>query len=314
MTKDSFVNLHLHTHYSIGDSTIKIPELFYQVEQYNQSAVAITDHGSVEGWTEFFNVARDSNVKPIFGNEFYCKETLDKPVDTNRFHLVILAKNNNGAKLINQLQYIAIQHHHYKPLLPYPKLFELDTDDLFISTACSLGTIGQSLDPTNKVKKFDEAKIFLNKLLDHFGKDNVALEFQFHPDYPAQKDINDGLLFLYDNVDVKYCTVTTDAHFLTNRAVRRYVQADTWNKLLNDVTPTLKSNCLGKSDLIYKFAEESDFTDTQLVNKMIHNTKVIADQCNVTEVNNIGQGRLLPKFNKHRQFKKIFLKQPRVKE
>lgn len=312
--RDDFVNLHLHTHYSIGDSTIKIPELFYQVQQYNQSAVAITDHGSVEGWSEFYNVAQDSNVKPIFGCEFYCKESLEKPVDKTRFHLVVLAKNNDGAKLINKLQYISVQHHHYKPLLPYPILFEEYTDDIFISTACSLGTIGQSFDPNNKNKKYEEGEIFLNKLLDCCGKDNVSLEFQFHPDYSAQKDINESLLHLYDISDVKYCIATTDAHFLTNRDIRRYVQADTWNKLLKDVTPTLKSNCLGTSSYVHHFAEESDFSDLNLVDKMIKNTSVIANQCNVTEVNNIGQDRILPKFNKHQQFKKIFFKQPKVKE
>ena len=309
---EDFVNLHLHTHYSVGDATIKIPQLFYTVKEYGQKAVAITDHGSVEGWSEFYNVSQDTNIKPIFGNEFYCKEMLDKPVDRTRFHLVVLAKNNQGAKTISKLQMIANLHHHYKPLLPYPILFE-NTDNLFISTACSLGSIGQALDPKVEGKNFEDAEKFLNTLLDKFGKENVALEFQFHPGYPAQAIINEKLLDLYEMTDVKYCIATTDAHYLNNRATRRNLQADNWNKPVEDISPTLESNCFGTAAKVRKFAEDSNFSNLALVDTMIKNTIVIADKCNVDNINNIGQSRVLPRFNKHSQFKKIFMKDPRCK-
>ena len=310
---EEFVNLHLHTHYSVGDATIKIPQLFYTAAEYNQKAVAITDHGSVEGWSEFYNVSQDSNVKPIFGNEFYCKEILEKPVDKTRFHLVVLAKNNNGVKNISRLQTIANKHYYYKPLLPYPLLFE-QPDDLFISTACSLGTIGQALDPKNTKKTFEDGENFLNKLLDVFGKENVALEFQFHPGYPAQGIINEKLLDLYEMTDVKYIIVTTDAHYLNNRATRRNLQADSWNKSVEDVSPTLESNCFGTPVKIKKFAQDSNFSNLALVDKMIANTNIVADKCNVDSINNIGNSRVLPHFNKHDKFKKIFLKEPRCKD
>lgn len=311
MNRD-FVNLHLHTHYSVGDATIKIPQLFYTVKEYGQKAVAITDHGTVEGWSEFFNVSQDTNIKPIFGNEFYCKDMLEKPVDRTRFHLVVLAKNDQGARTISKLQMIANRHHHYKPLLPYPILFE-NTENLFISTACSLGTIGQALDPKMQSKTFKDGENFLNTLLDKFGKENVSLEFQFHPDYPGQGIINEKLLDLYEKTDVKYCIVTTDAHYLNNRNTRRNLQADSWNKSVKEITPTLESNCFGTPTKIKKFAEDSNFSDLALVDTMIKNTNIIADKCNVNNINNIGQPRVLPRFKKHDNFKKIFLKDPRCK-
>ena len=43
---------------------------------------------------------------------------------------------------------------------------------------------------------------------------------------------------------------------------------------------------------------------------MINNTSIIADKCNVDSVSNINGDRVLPKFNKHDHFKKIFLKKP----
>lgn len=310
--EDNFVNLHLHTHYSVQDSVIKIPELFYYVKQHGQKAVAITDHGSVEGWTDFYLVSKDfDGVKPIFGCEFYCKDSYMKPTSKSRYHLVVLAKNDDGIKTINKLQFESQKHFYYKPLLPYPLLFDNADDNIFISTACSLSTLGQCFDKKNVEKKPQDAEPFLNKLLDVFGKDNVALEFQFHPNYPFQGILNSHLLDLWNLVDMKYCIATTDAHFISNPDVRRKLQADAWNKSYNDVTPTLESNCVGTSSLVKKFAQESNFPSLKMVDKMINNTSIIANKCNVEDINNIGGDRVLPKFNRHREFKKIFLRKPK---
>lgn len=317
--KDEFVNLHLHSDYSTQDSVIKIPDLLNIIKEYGQQAVAITDHGSVEAWTNFYLLSQNTDIKPIFGCEFYCKDSYIKPSNRDRYHLIALAKNDNGVKTINKLQFESTRHFYYKNLLPYPFLFE-NTDDIFISTACSLGTIGQSFDIEKKNKNNDDAEIFLNKLLDVFGKDNVALEFQFHPtwksdktpNYYPQNFINEKLLDLWDNMDLKYCIVTTDAHFITDSSIRDKLLADAWNKSAEETNgTTLKSNCVGNSELVKSFAEESNFSDLKLVDDMIHNTSVIADMCNVNNVNNIGGDRVLPRFNKHRKFKKIFFTQPK---
>ena len=50
---DNFVNLHMHSMYSIQDSVIKIPELAQKLLEYEQSSCAITDHSSCAGWIEF---------------------------------------------------------------------------------------------------------------------------------------------------------------------------------------------------------------------------------------------------------------------
>ena len=110
---------------------------------------------------------------------------------------------------------------------------------------------------------------------------------------------------------MKYCIATTDAHFITDPKARRILQADAFNKTYKESKSSLKSNCVGTSDLVRHFAEESDFPSLKMVNKMIANTSIIADQCNVTTVNNIGGERRIPKFNKHKKLKKLFCKQPK---
>lgn len=308
----NFVNLHLHTEYSIMDSVIKIPQLFKKIEEYNQPAVAITDHASLAGWNDFQKAASDSSVKPIFGCEFYCKPTYDKPSDRSRYHLVVLAKNDNGLKKLRALQRLTIKHRYYKLLLPYPALFN-NPDDLFISTACSLGTVGQSLDPTNKHYNPSNAEVFINKLFDTFGKNNVACEFQFHPTYinnniHVQNKINENLFKICENVQPKYMIATCDSHFLdsTDRHMRTQLKADEWKKQVKDVEESLKSNCVGNRNLIMDFAQESNFPYMDEVPKMLDDTVKIANNLNASV--ELNYGKVIPKFQKHRELKKIFMK------
>lgn len=315
MERDNFVNLHLHTHYSLLDASIQIPQLFDKLKEYKQSAVAITDHGSTEGWSELYNTMHETDIKPIFGCEFYCKPTMAKPKNQKRFHLIVLAKNDKGAIDIQKMQDTSVRNHsYYKPLLPYPLLFNYQSDNLFISTACALGTVGQGLNPSVPELSYKDAENFVISLLDHFGPENVALEFQFHPEYKDQGIINERLLKIYDNYDVKYCIATCDSHFIDDPRTRDMLLCDSWHMTLEQLKEggrtSLKSNCLGTSDKVRSFAEESGFSDMDLVDVMIENTSKIADKCNVGHVNNIGAGRILPPFTKHAKFKNIFLKPP----
>lgn len=302
--KDDFVNLHVHSHCSIGDSVIRIPDLIQQVKDYGQKAVALTDHGSTMGWREFNNECCKTQIKPIFGNEFYCKIDENQPNDRTRYHMVMLAKNNNGLKNINYLQRITVeQHQYYKPLLPYSILNQNNIDGIFVTTACSLGSIGQNV-INGDYQKADE---YVKWLINTFGLDNIAFEFQFHPNYEDQKKVNEYLYQLYDTLRPPYIIVTCDSHFLSekDRELRKYIQAINWHKPISQIEESLSSNCIGTSDLVLKFAEDSGFDDTNLVKKMIKNTSKIANLCEAKM--DLQPPRVIPKFNKHNHFKKIFL-------
>ena len=100
---DNFVNLHMHSMYSIQDSVIKIPELAQKLLEYDQSSCAITDHSSCAGWIEFSREMTKNNIKPIFGNEFYCRDSYDGPKTRDRDHLVMLAMTDKGLTNISIL-------------------------------------------------------------------------------------------------------------------------------------------------------------------------------------------------------------------
>ena len=299
---DKYVNLHVHSHYSIGDSVIKIPELINQVKIYNQEYVAITDHASTMGWYEIQKESQKQKIFALYGNEFYCKTSLEKPSSKTRYHLVCLAMNEQGLQNIRKMQRISVKDHFYwKPLLPHSVLFE-NTEGVFVSTACSLSYINQMF----LEEKDDKAYDFFNKLLDNFGSKNVSIELQYHPEYKDQSFLNQKLIELYDNTDAKSIINTFDSHCLTDedRILRKKIQSINWKKPEEDIPDTLKSNVLGNSELCFKFAYESGIEDDNLIQKCIDNTHKIAEKIYFEPQT---YGRVIPKFTAHKEFKKIFL-------
>ena len=304
---DNFVNLHLHSEASVGDSVIKIPQLIQQVGEYQQDYVAVTDHGSVANWYSLQKSCEGTNIKPLYGNEFYCKTTLDKPKDQTRYHIVCIAMSPKGAENINRMQGISLSHKYYKPLLPHQVLMTY-TEDVFVSTACSLSYINQQLWNGNKDVAYD----FLNALLDAFGKDNVAIELQYHPTLMLdgrywQNELNNELIEMYENTDAKWIINTFDSHCLLDkdRMLRRVLMHKNWKKPIDEINETLKSNILGNTDLSYQFAHESGIEDDNLIQKCIDNTHKIAEKCYFDMPKH---KRVIPHFDKHKEFKQIFLK------
>lgn len=294
--KDLFVNLHCHTLYSKQDSIIKIDELVDKVKEYEQEACAVTDHSSTASFYYFKNEAERVGIKPIFGNEFYLNKN-DNLKNRNRDHLVCLAMNDEGLKNINRMQDIAVKNHYYKPILPYNDIIE-HSDGIYATSACSLGAIPKLL----LANKIDEAWDCCDWFMETFDE-NFSLELQIHPDYKEQDKINNGLIKLHELTNIPL-TVSTDAHFLDEsyRDTRKIIQAISWKKKYDEVNDSLKSNCVGSTNLIMGFANDLDM-DLKIISKAIKQTNKIASLCNADLCNS---DRKVPIFNKYEEFDKLF--------
>lgn len=294
--KDLFVNLHCHTLYSKQDSIIKINELADKVKEFEQDACAVTDHSSTASFFYFKQEAQRVGIKPIYGNEFYINEN-DNLKTRNRDHLVCLAMNDEGLKNINRMQDIAVQHHYYKPILPYDSLLDYSYG-IYATSACSLGAIAKLL----LANKIDEAWDCCDWFMDVFDE-NFSLELQIHPEYKDQDIINNGLIKLHDLTGIPLI-VSTDAHYLDEdyRDTRRIIQAISWKKQYDEIQDSLKSNCLGSTDLIMGFAEELNM-DLNIISKAIKQTNNISKMCNADLCND---DRKVPIFEKYNEFDKLF--------
>ncbi|HVI40799.1 MAG TPA: DNA polymerase III subunit alpha, partial [Anaerovoracaceae bacterium] len=216
-----FVSLHTHTTYSIMDSLIKPTELFKRVKDLGQSAVAVTDHGTLSGAWDCLKYSKEAGVKLIMGCEFYFVDDVANPTDRTR-HIILLAKNHQGYKNLLRLNKLANDNFivAFKKVIPRIdwKLLEANSEGLICTTACSSGILGQLISN----KKSDEAKLQAKRLKDIFG-DNLALEIQpnalrrqanaYH-DYRDQVLVNNQLIKWGDELDIKIVPAI-DAHYLT---------------------------------------------------------------------------------------------------
>ena len=308
--KDKYCNLHVHSDCSIGDSVIKIPDLVQKIKEYGQEYCAITDHSSLMNHYSFQQECSKNNVKFLLGNELYCKKDYSKPDNRDRYHLVLIAMNQKGLENIRKIQRISVaKHHYYKPLTPHPLIFE-NTEGIFCSTACALSYINNKFLQGNDEEAYD----FFGKLLDNFGRKNVAIELQYHPtwqdehgNYP-QNYLNEKLIEMYYDTNCKYLINTFDSHVLTDkdRILRKKIQSINWKKPENEISDTLKSNVLGTSELCFEFAHESGIDDDKLIQKCIDNTYKLAKKIYFEPKE---YGPIVPVFDKHREFKQIFCKE-----
>jgi len=102
---DQFIHLHLHSQYSLLDGAIKFNDLFTKAKEFEMNSIAITDHGNLFGAYEFYQKAKEFDVKPIIGCEIYITPTLkvDHASQARNHHLILLATNAVGYKNLSNL-------------------------------------------------------------------------------------------------------------------------------------------------------------------------------------------------------------------
>lgn len=82
LSEEKRVELHLHSTMSAMDSTLLISEAVQTAARWGHSAIAVTDHGVVQSYPEFYAACEKAQIKGIFGMEGYlhddcCPQELD---------------------------------------------------------------------------------------------------------------------------------------------------------------------------------------------------------------------------------------------
>ncbi len=208
-----FTHLHVHSHYSLLDGLPKIDELLDYVKELGMDSVALTDHGVLYGAVEFYKKAKERGIKAIIGCEIYTAlermEDKRPNIDDKKYHLILLAKNEQGYKNLVQLVTKAhLQGFYYKPRVD-DKLLAKHSKGLIALSACVSGKIPRLI----QSKNFEQAENLAQRYQEMFGKDNFYLEIQHHPNISEQKTTNNELI----NISKKYgipLVATNDTHYL----------------------------------------------------------------------------------------------------
>ncbi len=100
MTAMPFVHLHVHTEFSLQDSTVRISELMQHCAAGEMPAVAMTDLNNLFGMVKFYRKAVAAGIKPIIGVDL---RLLNNDEPERPYHLVLLCQNKAGYRNLTRL-------------------------------------------------------------------------------------------------------------------------------------------------------------------------------------------------------------------
>ena len=110
-----FVHLHNHSYYSLLDGLSSPKVLASTAAEMGFKGLALTDHGSCGGLLNFQRACNAVDIKPMLGCEVYT--TADhraQTKDTNTYHLVLLAKDEQGIKNLMRLATVSERFGKYR--------------------------------------------------------------------------------------------------------------------------------------------------------------------------------------------------------
>lgn len=99
--KSGYVELHMHSNYSLLEGGSSIDELLVQAKQMGYQSMALTDHNSLSGSMEFAQKAKKIGIKPIIGLEL---DVIGDPVNLANseatHHVTLLAENQDRKSVV----------------------------------------------------------------------------------------------------------------------------------------------------------------------------------------------------------------------
>jgi len=275
--KNNFIHLHTHSHYSLLDGLAKIDDLIAEAVNYKMPALALTDHGNLYGAVEFYKKAAKAGIKPIIGIEAYiAKRSMhdkEPQIDDKRYHLVLLAENNEGYKNLIKLTTAAnLEGFYYKPRID-KNILKKHSKGIIALSACMSGELSRVL-LNQDIKRAEE---LVSEYKEIFGKDNFFIELEYHPNIPNHSQIQKALVKLA-NATKTPVVAAQDIHYIKSE-----------DKNAQDVLLAVQTNSkLDDEDRLTMKEDDFSFTSPEKMREFfkeipeaLANTQKIAERCDV---------------------------------
>lgn len=166
-----FVHLHLHSEYSLQDSTIRLKPLVEQARARGMGAVALTDSNNMFAVVKHYKAATALGIKPIFGADVWISHP-DRTEPLSR--LVLLCQNDQGYLNLKRLISRAFLEEQTADRATIDIAWLRDASaGLIALSACLEGDIGIAL----RMQNTELAETYLQQWIDVFGQ-RFFLELQ----------------------------------------------------------------------------------------------------------------------------------------
>ena len=270
-----FVHLHIHSEFSLLDGANRIKDIPVRAKELGMKAIAITDHGVMYGVIDFYKACKKEGIKPIIGCEVYVapRSRFDKEpgVDKQYYHLILLAKNNQGYKNLSKLVSIGFtEGYYYKPRIDL-EVLEKYHEGLIVLSGCLAGAVNRAL-LEGQIEKAEEIALWHKNV---FGED-YYIEIQ-NNGIREQVLANQKLIQLARKLNIPL-VATNDAHYLKkedayNHEILLCIQT---GKRMSD-----EDRMKFETDELYIKSPEEMSEYFSAFPDAIENTVKIADKCNV---------------------------------
>ena len=269
-----FVHLHVHSDYSLLNSTSTIEQIVGFAAREGMGKIALTDMGNLFGAVKFYKACADAGVGGIIGCDFYhhrlgrTNRTASQQDDLAR--TLLLAKDAEGYRSLVELSTLAYtEGFYYRPRID-DELLERYSAGLIAVCGGERGDVGIHI----RANRREQTRERVGFYLEVFGRENFYLGLQDHGT-GEEKLINDEMLRLSKEYTVG--VVATNNTYYTAQD-----DAEAHNVLLciGRRTRTMSKGMILPSDQFYlKSAGEMKelFRDNP---EAISNAVEIAERCN----------------------------------
>jgi error-prone DNA polymerase len=214
----AYAELHAHSGFSFLDGSSDPEELVFEAHRLGLDALALTDHHGFYGVVRFAEAARACGLPTVFGSEVTLAPAslrTGEPDPTGE-HLVVLVRDPDGyARLSTVLADAHLEGGEKgKPVFTLDALARAAGGHWLVLSGCRKGAIPAALmDAGPRAASREVAR-----LVEAFGRDNVALELWDHGD-PVDTARNDALARLAVEWGVD-AVATNNVHYATPAGFR----------------------------------------------------------------------------------------------
>jgi DNA polymerase-3 subunit alpha len=203
----SCAHLHVHSEYSLLDGANKIDKLAERAAAFGQPALALTDHGVMNGAVELYQAAQKHGIKPIQGCEVYV--TNDHREKGKRHHLTLIAETPLGYRNLVKLCSAGFLEGLQRGFPTVDAgLMSKYSEGIIALTGCLASKFCSALVDG----RVDAARATADELVQIYGPEQVYFEIQQNG-IPEQNKANEGIIKLAGEFG-RPLVGTGDVHYL----------------------------------------------------------------------------------------------------